>query len=462
MQATILTLSLPRCLCLLINGILLSAAQLVAGDGVRAGAAAVNLTAADSMEIAGGIHPGMAQGQEGELRATAIVLKKDNIQLAIVTLDILMITRDILDPAVKEIEQATGIPGTNILINCTHTHHAPSTMRVHGYGADLGFTLRVRNGIVESVKRAHAKLSKDECDFHFHLGREDTVGQNSRQLLPDGSIYWIGRRDFVRPTGPFDPELPVLAFRNRAGEGDRTGKGTLRAVLFNHSTHTIGTIKPGVRSPSFYGLAGQRLEAEFGGVFSFVEGASGSTHNLNVSCSDATDRIADAVKDALAKAERRPVTRLASRKRLFKYKVRTFDEEAEETAVKTYCSKWVGDSASSFVTVFREMRRKLAPVQGAERETWMQALVIGDVAIVGVPAEFFTKLGVDIKNRSPYRYTYVAELANDWIGYLPDLEAHKLGGYQVWTGFHSYTEPGTGERIVDEAIALLDEMKAAE
>ncbi|MGK0187790.1 MAG: neutral ceramidase [Verrucomicrobiales bacterium] len=455
MRATTVTLTIPQWLCLLMIGILLIAAPLVAGDGVRIGAVAVNLKAADNMEIAGGIHPGSALGQEGELRAIAIVLEKDGVKLAIVTLDILMITRDILDPTVKEIEAATGIPGTNILINCTHTHHAPSTMRVHGYGADLGFTLRVKKAIVEAVKRAHAKLSKDECDFHFHLGREATVGQNSRQLLPDGRIYWIGRREFVRPTGPFDPELPVLAFRARA-------QGKLQAVLFNHSTHTIGTVKPGVRSPSFYGLAGQRLEAELGGVFSFVEGASGSTHNLYVSGADAIDRIAGAVREALTKAERRPVTRLASRKRPFKYKVRTFDEEAEQAEVSTYCSKWVGDSASSIVPVFEEMRRQLAPVQGEERETWVQAMVIGDVAIVGVPAEFFTKLGVDIKNRSPYRYTYVAELANDWIGYLPDKDAHKLGGYQVWTGFHSYTEPGTGERVVNEAIALLDELKAAE
>ena len=54
--------------------------------------------------------------------------------------------------------------------------------------------------------------------------------------------------------------------------------------------------------------------------------------------------------------------------------------------------------------------------------------------------------------------TYVAELANDWIGYIPNLEGHKLGGYQCWTGFHSYAEPGTGERIVDEAVAMLKEL----
>jgi len=104
------------------------------------------------------------------------------------------------------------------------------------------------------------------------------------------------------------------------------------------------------------------------------------------------------------------------------------------------------------------MRQELAPKRGQTRETWLQVLRIGDVAIVGVPAEFFTQLGLDIKNRSPFRYTYVAELANDWIGYIPNQEGHKLGGYQCWTGFHSYAEPGTGERIVDEAVALLKEL----
>ena len=82
------------------------------------------------------------------------------------------------------------------------------------------------------------------------------------------------------------------------------------------------------------------------------------------------------------------------------------------------------------------------------------------MAIVGVPAEFFTVLGVELKRRSPLPHTYIAELSNDWIGYLPDREGHQLGGYQVWTGFHSYAEPGTGERVVDLAVEMLQEMTA--
>jgi hypothetical protein len=271
-------------------------------------------------------------------------------------------------------------------------------------------------------------------------------------LLEDGLVYWVGTREgFVRPTGPFDPELPVLAFRGPDQQ--------LRALFFNHSTHTIGTRQAGKRSPGFYGLAAQELEAELGGLVGFLEGASGSTHNLTLTGEEAAKRIKEAVATALSQAEPRGVERLACLKRPFRFKVRQFDEDREEQSVAQYCRKYLGAHAEEVCQVFRNMRRTLAPQRGQERETWVQTMLIGDVALVGVPAELFTQLGLDIKNRSPFRYTCVVELANDWIGYLPNWEGHKLGGYQVWTGYHSYAEPGAGERLVDQAVAMLREMQ---
>ena len=422
---------------------------------LRVGTAAAELAADDGMVIAGGIHAGKATGQEGKLRAVAVVLAQRSVKVAIVACDILMITRDLLDPVTEEIEKTTGIPAAHVLINTTHTHHAPSTMKVHGYDRDPVFCKTVQGAIVKAVQDANKGLSPEGCRFLFHVGQETTVGQNSRLMLGDGTIYWIGpREDTVRPTGPFDPELPVLAFR------DPTDK--LLAVLFNHSTHTIGVRQPGRRSPSFYGLAAQDLEAELGGLFSFLEGASGSTHNLNLNGDEAARRIKVAVQETLALATPRPVTRLAALKRPFKFRVRQFDEDAEDEAVARYCRKRSGAYAEPVIQVFRDMRKNLSAERGKERETWVQTMLIGDVALVGVPAEYFTKLGLDIKNRSPFRHTYIAELANDWIGYLPDLDGHKLGGYQVWTGYHSYTEPGTGERLADQAVAMLKEMAAEE
>ncbi len=395
---------------------------------------------------------GRAKGQEGKLRAVATVIEKPGSgKVVIVACDVLMLNRDMLDPVVEEISAALGIPAANVLINCTHTHHAPSTVTVHGYARDEIFCRRVQQAIVKAAKEADAKLKTGEATFHFRLGEESSVGQNSRLLLNDNTIFWTGTRDdIVRPTGPYDPELPVLAFRGTDGKP--------KAVLFNHSTHTIGVRKPGSRSPSFYGLAAQELEDELGGTFLFLEGASGSTHNLTLPATEMTIRIKQAVKDALEKTTARPVHKIAAVKKEFKFKIRQFDEAKEDAAVSAYCKLRIPKGADDTIEVFRKQRTVLAPKQNEERTTWIQAIVIGDEAIVGVPAEFFTVLGQDIKRRSPFRYTYVAELANDWIGYLPDKKAFELGGYQTWTGLHSYAAPGTGEKVVDAAVEMLEEL----
>ncbi|HZW29420.1 MAG TPA: hypothetical protein VFF52_01870 [Isosphaeraceae bacterium] len=420
-----------------------------AAQELKAGAAAATLAADDSMVIGGGIGPGKARGQEGELRASAVVLEDAQRQrVALIACDVLMVERDVLDRAARRVEQTTGIPFDHILINATHTHHAPTTVTVHGYERDEAFTRQVEDKIVQAAAQAVARLAP--AAFLFRLGEESSVGKNSRLLLGDGTIYWVGTYDdAVRPTGPFDPELPVLAFRRR--------DGGLEALLFNHSTHTIGAHRPGVRSPAFYGLAAQALEKEKGGTVLFFEGASGSTHNLDVAPVEATYRIREAVTNALEAAQVRPVAAVRARKQEITVKVRHFQEAQDDQAVMAYCTKRIKDPAAarSVIETFRAMRRKLAPRQGQERKTWIQAVLIGDVALVGVPGEFFTVLGQEIKRRSPFRYTYVFELANDYIGYIPDRRGFDRGGYQVWTGLHSYLEPGTGERIVAEAVELL-------
>jgi hypothetical protein len=422
---------------------------------LRVGAAAINLDADDSMVISGGIGPRYVQGQEGQLRAVAVVIEgpRGN-RIAIVACDVLFTPADIVDPALEIIEKTTGIPATQVLVNATHTHHAPSTTRIHGCEREEAFCKTLRNAIVTSVQEANTAATDSPSQLLFHLGEETTVGGNSRLLLEDGRIHWIGSREnAVRPTGPFDPQLPVLAFRAPTGK--------FQAVLYNHSTHTIGTRQRDVRSPSFYGLAAQELESDARGVVCFLEGASGSTHNISgVSTAEAVLRIKHAVGNALDQAKPRTVDGVRSQKRRFEFRVREFSDSEEDQKVVTYVRKYAPTIAQQTIDIFRSMRKELEPLQDQVRETTIQAMVIGEVAIVGVPAEYFTSLGIDIKQRSPFPYTFIAELANDWIGYLPDREAHQLGGYQTWMGLHSYAEIGTGEKMADAVIAMLQEMAA--
>jgi hypothetical protein len=442
---------------ILLTSVLLASftSEATQGAELKAGAAAVQLTADDSMVIGGGIGPGKAHGQEGELRASAIVIESPRAErVALIACDVLMIERDILDQAARRIERETGIPFDHILINATHTHHAPTTVTVHGYRREETFTRQVENKIVQAAKAATRRLGPVE--FLFREGEESSVGKNSRLLLGDGSIFWGGPRDdAIRPTGPFDPELPVLAFRNP--------HGAFEAILFNHSTHTIGTHKPGVRSPSFYGLAAQSFEKEKGGTVIFFEGASGSTHNLDVPAVEATYRIKQAVDDGLRQVQVRPIDRIQAARQEITLQIRRFDETKADREVVAYCTKRIADpkGARGIIDTFRAMRQVLAPRQGQIRKSWVQAIVLGDVALVGVPGEFFTLLGQEIKRRSPYRYTYVFELANDYVGYIPDSVAFDRGGYQVWMGLHSYLERGSGETIVEQAVRLLDRLHSS-
>jgi len=418
---------------------------------VKVAAATAEILGDDSMVIAGGIHPIYASGQEGKLRASAIVIERDT-RLCIVSCDILMIQRDILDEVCQRIESEFSIPFENILIACTHTHHAPSTISIHGYSRNELFCAHVKDAILSAVHTAMHKLEDaQETKMYFWLGEESTVGQNSRLLMRDKTIYWVGpKEDALRPTGPFDPELPVIVFKRM--------DGNMEALLFNHSTHNIGTRQSNKRSPGFYGLVAQKLEEELGGTVIFLPGAAGSTHDLALPTDEKILRIENAVKKALSFSKPRELSSIKSVKREVEYRVRKFDEEKEDKAVCYYCNKRTTDP-KLIIEVFRKMRRELLGHQDEVRKTWLQAMLLGDIALVGIPGELFTELGIQIKRRSPFRYTYIVELANDYIGYIPDKQAFDLGGYQVWTGFHSFVAKGTGEAIVKEAVKLLYKLK---
>src|SRR3954470_17139277 len=187
-----------------VAGLLMAATPAVRAQALKVGAAAKALEATDAMVIGGGMGPGHANGQEGELRASAVVIQaEDGSKVCLVACDVLMVERDILHPSARAIAEKTGIPFDHILINCTHTHHAPTTVTIHGYSRDEAFARQLGEKVVAAAVAADVQLAP--ATFRFRLGEESSVGKNSRLLLEDGTIFWVGPRDAVRPTGPFDP-----------------------------------------------------------------------------------------------------------------------------------------------------------------------------------------------------------------------------------------------------------------
>jgi hypothetical protein len=97
--------------------------------------------------------------------------------------------------------------------------------------------------------------------------------------------------------------------------------------------------------------------------------------------------------------------------------------------------------------------------KGKPIEAEVQVIALGDqVAWVGLPGEIFTELGMAIKRASPFRYTMVAELANGSIGYVPNRESYPQGAYEA---ISARCGAGSGEMLVDTALRLLKQLRAA-
>lgn len=87
----------------------------------------------------------------------------------------------------------------------------------------------------------------------------------------------------------------------------------------------------------------------------------------------------------------------------------------------------------------------------------VQALALGGAAFVSNPGEYFCSLGLDIKRRSKFQPTFVVELANGCIGYVPTEDAYE-GGYESQMACSSKLVPGSGEKIADACVELLNSM----
>jgi hypothetical protein len=86
----------------------------------------------------------------------------------------------------------------------------------------------------------------------------------------------------------------------------------------------------------------------------------------------------------------------------------------------------------------------------------IQVIRIGDLQLVAAPGEMFVELGLAIKQSVSPGHATIVGLANDYIGYLPTLEAFDQGGYETWAARSAWPAPGTGEALIQMAIAMLD------
>jgi hypothetical protein len=89
--------------------------------------------------------------------------------------------------------------------------------------------------------------------------------------------------------------------------------------------------------------------------------------------------------------------------------------------------------------------------------TEIQFLRLGNTCLLGLPGEVLVEVGLAIKSRAGVANLFIVTVANDSIGYVCHRQAYEEGGYEPGRGTN--LAPGAGEIVIEQALALIEDMK---
>jgi len=399
---------------------------------------------------------------------------------------------DFLPRLRQRIERELDIPGSNLLVNASHTHPP-------------GRLLCGNDELVERTFGAvrEAAMGMAPATVGWGRGREDRLTMNRNLRLRD-SRHWTIRHanpcppdDEVVGLGPIDPDIGVI----RVDRAD----GRPLAAVYNFACHPLFGDASGAITANFPGVASRLVEEHLGGATAlFLQGAGGDVIDVSfkdfkrprdieplgvalglavlealrmVETGDAdlsviTETIAlprrTDIPERIGELEREQSRLLASLRFTclnFKaflplylehalhpehpadYSYRYLQEESVRADGLRAMDAHTRSCVEKYLANIRAME-KLARIQDdiatlehhralndAAGEPTISAEVqgirIGKCVLITSSAELLVEVGLNIKRRSPYEHTFVVAYSNGYIYYGAPAADYSKGGYEV-------------------------------
>jgi len=461
---------------------------------MRAGAAQVDITPPAGTHLAGGVgvyRP--AQAVADPLHARALVLEQDGRRVAIVTLEVTIITQPWTD-RIRAAGEALGIPGQAIMVHAVQTHSAPSVGNFL-LDDDLGgvpegaewvrageptYYEQATAGAIRALQQAAASL--EEVEVAAGSAMCDGLAHNRRGVTRDGSVVmpWLysSQAHPLGPThlryleGPTDREVGVVAFRNAAGR--------MVALLLHFTCHPVNVfaqVPNLVVSADWPGMWCDQMRRRCGEqcVPLVINGCCGNINpwppfqpNFHPDHKRMGLTLAEAAEQVLYRLSFAPTEALEGRTQVVRLPLRAPEAEALAQARQVLEEhpevQWEGESRTKVAGDWMRAALTMSVHLLREREGSLpyeiQALRVGETALVGLPGEPFVEGQLAIKIGSPAYPTYVAHCTTQYVGYLPTREAFARGGHEVNLSYWAKVAPGSLETVVEQAIGLLREVFA--
>jgi neutral ceramidase len=401
--------------------------------------------------LAGYYYPRSADGVHDDLHARALVLESGGKQIVLVACETIGVTKEVVSEARRLIHEKHGIAPDRILISATHCHTGPQITPQYA---------RFLSGrIADSVTTAMGR--KIPARLFAATESEPSLPHYRRYIMKDGTVRTnpgFLNPDIVRPVGEIDPRVGALFFE------DEQHRPLLTWVNYAMHLDTVGGTQISADYP--YYMA-RLLESVRGRdmMTIFTIGAAGNINHWDVRRPgpqrgyETARRLGEVLASAVIKASthQEPVSspQLDAASRTVSLPLRTNTPQEVEEARKILAEP---PPPNVDFTLDRVKATRVAAIEELGRKDLLeevQVLAVGSIAFVGIPGELFVELGEQIQQRSPFPYTFVVELANDSIGYIPTRAAYGEGGYEPTS---TKLAPGSGEKLMDAAVELLQKL----
>lgn len=391
------------------------------------------------------------------LYARVCVLETSGSRAAFVALDTLSVSRTHVAEIRRRIEATTAYHGAAVMVAATHNHAGPALVRLGDVTVDEAYRDSVTAAVVQAV--ADATSRTQEAEIGFGRTAEVSVPHNRRVVYRNGAVQTHGSlqdHDALYVEGPVDPILTTIGLRAKGGPW-------LGAIV-NFTCHPTHHGDDETFSAGYPGVLTARLARAGIPNAMFLNGAQGNVHWIDPAHSEDPHDMEE-VGAALAFAAQQALTSMSWRSevrlRSSSIHIRLPFREATDAEINgmTYGAQRLVDPG----VYDRVMPRLLAELAGEQSQrAEVQAIVLDDYAMIGVPAELFVELGLAIKERAYPMRASIVGLANGMVGYVPHREAFARGGYETTFGDGSKLAPVAGDLLVDAAISALKAARASE